>query len=175
MKTPILETDRLTLRPFETGDAQTVFDCWESDPEVAKYMLWTSHDDLNRTKEWIQFEVGQIDRDDWYRFAVVLKETGNLIGTGLIYRAQAGEAWHIGYNLGRKYWGRGYATEAMRRIIQFAKEELGIREITAGHAKENTASENVLTKLGFVYERDIPYECNGGTVMREGKLHKLYL
>lgn len=173
MITPSLETDRLLLRPFEADDAQEVFDCWECDPEVAKYMLWTSHNDINRTKEWIKFEVGQIDREDWYRFAIVLKETGKLIGTGLIYYSQEGKAWHIGYNLGRIYWKKGYITEAMAKIIQFAKDELKIKEILAGHAKENTESENVLRKLGFLYERDIPYECNNGTVMREGKLHRL--
>ena len=63
MKTPNLETDRLLLRPFETDDAQAVFECQENDPEVAKYMLWTSHNDINRTKEWIKFEVGQIEND----------------------------------------------------------------------------------------------------------------
>ena len=60
MKTLNLETDRLSLRTFETDDAQEVFECWESDLEVTKYMLWTSHNDINRTKEWIKFEVGQI-------------------------------------------------------------------------------------------------------------------
>ncbi|WP_242865991.1 GNAT family N-acetyltransferase [Desnuesiella massiliensis] len=39
MKTPILETDRLLLRPFYMEDAQAVFDCWESDPDVSKYMF----------------------------------------------------------------------------------------------------------------------------------------
>ncbi|SFN87512.1 ribosomal-protein-alanine N-acetyltransferase [Anaerocolumna aminovalerica] len=43
MKTPILETERLILRPFCLDDAKNVFDCWESDPDVAKYMFWTSH------------------------------------------------------------------------------------------------------------------------------------
>ncbi len=43
MKTPILETERLKLRPFCLDDAKNVFDCWESDSNVAKYMFWTSH------------------------------------------------------------------------------------------------------------------------------------
>ena len=50
MKTPVLETKRLVLRPFKTEDAQAVFDTWESDPEVAKYMFWTSHNDIEQTK-----------------------------------------------------------------------------------------------------------------------------
>lgn len=53
--------------------------------------------------------------------------------------------------------------------------DLSYEEIISSHAKENIASENVMRKLGFQYEKDIPYECNNGTVMREGKLHRLYL
>lgn len=173
MKTPVLETDRLLLRPFKEDDAETVFDCWESDPEVSKYMLWTSHNDRNRTKEWIIKELGKIDKDDWYRFALILKATGELIGTGLIYFDEEGSVWDIAYNLGRNYWGKGYTTEAMKKIIQFGKEELEVKEIIAAHANENTASENVIKKLGFQYEKDIPYECNGGTVMRKGKFYRL--
>ena len=85
MNTPILETDRLSLRPFREDDAECVFECWESDPVVAKYMFWTSHNDIEKTKEWIIFELGQIEKPDWYRFAIILKDTNELIGTALIY------------------------------------------------------------------------------------------
>lgn len=81
METPILETERLIMRTFKMDDAREVFECWESDPAVAKYMFWTSHNNLEKTREWISFELGQIEKEDWYRFALVLKETNELIGT----------------------------------------------------------------------------------------------
>ena len=168
MNTPVLETKRLLLRPFSTEDARSVFECWESDPEVAKYMFWTSHNDIEKTKEWLSFEIGQIAKDDWYRFAIELKNTGELIGTALIYYEPEVECWEIGYNLGRKYWGFGYATEAAAEIISFAKETLKISEIVGRYAKENPASGNVMRKLGFCYEKDIPYECNDKSVLRDG-------
>ena len=168
MRTITMETERLIMRPFKHDDAKEVFECWESDPEVAKYMFWTSHNDLNKTKEWIAFELGQIDKDDWYRFALVLKDTGELIGTTLIYFEDEVNCWEIGYNLGRKYWGKGYTTEAVRKLIEFAKEELGITEIVGRYAKENPKSGKVMEKVGFKYEKDISYECNDGTVIREG-------
>ena len=168
MKTPILETERLLLRPFKSSDAKAVFDCWESDPDVAKYMFWSSHNDIEKTKEWIDFEIGQIDKDDWYRFALVLKDTGELIGTGLIYYEDEVSCWEIGYNLGKKYWDKGYTTEAMKRVIEFATEELKLSQIVGRYAKENPASGRVMSKLGFKYEKDIPYECNNGAVKREG-------
>lgn len=174
MTTPILETERLILRPFTDSDVQDVFDCWESDPDVARYMFWTSHNDIEKTKEWIAFEIGQIEKDDWYRFALVLKENNELIGTALVYYEEEVQCWEIGYNLGKKYWGKGYTTEAVKRVIEFA-EELGITEIVGRYAKENPASGKVMEKLGFQYEKDIPYECNNGTVMREGVQCRLIL
>lgn len=175
MKTPTLETDRLLLRPFTYEDSEDVFTCWESDPDVAKYMFWTSHNDIGKTKEWISFEIGQIEEDDWYRFALVLKETNELIGTGLIYFEEEVDSWEIGYNLGKKYWGKGYTTEAMKQIISFAQEELGITEIVGRYAKENPDSGNVMEKLGFRFEKEITYDCNNGTVLREGIQCRLVL
>jgi len=168
MKTPILETERLLLRPFQKEDAEDVFVGWESDPDVARYMFWTSHHDIEKTRQWLVFETEQIEKDDWYRFALVLKETKELIGTVLIYYEEEVQCWEIGYNLGKKYWGKGYATEAVERMISFAVEELQISEIVGRYAKENPASGRVMEKLGFQYEKEIPYECNDGAIMREG-------
>lgn len=168
MNTPVLETERLLLRPFRKEDAEEVFVCWERDPDVAKYMFWTSHNDIEKTKEWIAIEIGQIEKEDWYRFAIELKETGELIGTALIYYEEEVVCWEIGYNLGKRYWGKGYTTEAMRKVMDFAVTSLGITEIVGRYAKENPASGNVMKKLGFEYEKDIPYECNDGAVKREG-------
>ena len=175
MKTPILHTERLDLRPFTVEDAQDVFECWESDPDVAKYMFWCSHNDIEKTKNWVRKEQDKIDDPKWYRFALVLRENGALIGTGLIYFEDEVECWEIAYNLGKAYWGNGYVTEAMREIIAFAHDELGINEIVGRYAKENPGSGNVLKKLGFQYEKDIPYECNRGSVLREGIQCRLYL
>ena len=175
MNTPILETQRLILRPFQTEDAVSVFECWESDPDVAKYMFWTSHNDIEKTREWIAFEIGQIEKDDWYRFALVLKDTNELIGTALIYYEEEVECWEVGYNLGKKYWGKGYTTEAVAEVINFAKKQLKIPQIVGRYAKENPASGRVMSKLGFQYERDIPYECNDGAIRREGIQCRLVL
>ncbi|MCB2357185.1 GNAT family N-acetyltransferase [Clostridium estertheticum] len=175
MKTPTLETDRLILRPFCMEDAQEVFECWESDPEVAKYMFWTSHNDINKTVNWVKKELSKIDSDDWYRWAILSKETGNLLGTGLIYVEEEYGKFEMAYNFGKKAWGFGYTTEAMQEVIKVAKEELGIKEIMGRHAKENHISGKILKKLGFAYIKDIPYECNRGGNIYEGKEYILKL
>lgn len=175
MKTPILETDRLILRPFCIEDVQEVFECWESDPEVAKYMFWDSHNDINKTINWVKKELSKIDSDDWYRWAILLKETGELIGTGLIYYEEEYGKFEIAYNLGQKAWGFGYATEAMQEVIIFAKSKLEIKEIMGRHAKENSASGKIMNKLGFTFIKDIPYECNRGKNLYEGREYILKL
>jgi len=175
MKTPILETDRLILRPFCMEDAQEVFECWESDPAVAKYMFWTSHNDINKTIGWVKKEISKIDADDWYRWAILSKQTGELLGTGLIYVEEEYGEFEIAYNFGKKAWGFGYTTEAIQKVIKFAKEELNIKEIMGRHAKENPASGKILEKLGFIYIKDIPYECNLGKNLYEGKEYILKL
>lgn len=48
-------------------------------------MFWTSHNDIEKTREWIAFELGQIEKQYWYRFAIVLKDINTLIGTALVY------------------------------------------------------------------------------------------
>ena len=175
MITPTLHTKRLLLRPFCKDDAQEVLDSWECDPDVAKYMFWTSHSDISKTIEWLAFEIDKINSDDWYRWAFVSKESGKLLGTGLIYFDEEYRKFEIGYNLGKQAWGYGYTTEAMTEIIKFVEDELGIKEIVGRHAKENPASENVMKKLGFQYVKDIPYECNAGTKIYEGKEYILIL
>lgn len=129
-------------------------------------MFWTSHNSIEKTRKWILFELEQIKRDDWYRFAVVLKNSGVLIGTVLIYREAS--SWEIAYNFGKSYCGKGYATEAARAVVDLAVNRLHISEIRGRYAVENHNSGNVLKKLGFKYEKDIPYECNNGAVMRRG-------
>lgn len=56
----------------------------------------------------------------------------------------------------------------MKKVIEFAVEEFGLSQIVGRYAKENPASGNMMKKLGFQYEKDIPYECNEGMVKREG-------
>lgn len=168
MNTPILETDRLILRPFCPEDAQEVFDCWESDPEVAKYMFWSSHNDIQKTKEWLSFEIDRISSERWFRWAVVLKADNVLIGTGLVYFDEEYGLFEVGYNFGRSYWGQGYASEAMREIIRYVKDVLKVKELVGRYAKENIASGKVMEKLGFRYCRDISYEANEGKHRYEG-------
>ncbi len=157
MKTPILETNRLILRPLKLEDAETIFQNWTSDPEVAKFMRWNTHENVTVTKEWIQSEVDCIENDTVYNFGFVLKDTGELIGSGGLVLIEEKGIFELGYNLMKKYWGQGLATEASEEIVKFGIQELKQTQFFCCHAKNNPASGRVMEKVGFKYQDDSIY------------------
>ena len=85
---------------------------------------------------------------------IVLKETGALIGSGGLIWEEGCQLYQVGYGIMKTHWNRGYTTEAMRAVLGFAAQNLGIKRVVGGHAKRNLASARVIEKLGFVYDRD---------------------
>lgn len=57
MKTPILETKRLLLRPLSVKDAEAAFENWTSDPDIAKFMRWELHENISETREWLAYNI----------------------------------------------------------------------------------------------------------------------
>ena len=170
MITPKLETDRLILREIHSNDAEIVFNCWMQDENVSRYMWWKASDDINEAISFVEFELGNVENDKWNRWIIVLKGTNEIIGTCLLFFNDEEKHWDISYNLGKIFWGKGYATEAMSIVIKYAVEEMNIREISTMYAIENQASGHVLQKLGFQCIKEVPYECNGGDIVTTGKL-----
>lgn len=168
MKTPILETNRLILRPIQKEDVEDIFNCWMRDEKVSQYMCWKASDDIEEARGFVQFELEQLESDKWFRWIILDKETGNIIGTCLVFFNDEENHWDVSYNLGRAYWSKGYTTEAMREVMHFAENVLNMTECVTSYAKVNKASANVLHKLGFVDEKEIPYECNGGDIVTVG-------
>ena len=78
MRTPILETERIILRPLSVNDAETIYRNWTSDEEVAKFMIWTTHSSVEVTKEWLKVEEQNIELDSNYTWGFVLKSNGEL-------------------------------------------------------------------------------------------------
>lgn len=170
MRTGKLETERLLLREISAADVNDIWNCWMRDEEVSRYMWWKACDDIAAAEEFVNFELDQVDSEDWYRWIITLKETEKIIGTCLVFvnRDKAVPHWDISYNLGRAYWGKGYTTEAMKAVMAFASGRLGMNECITSYAKANKVSENVLRKLGFKDISEISYECGGGDIITDG-------
>lgn len=171
--TPVIETERVILRPVRDDDAEEIFDCWMRDEDVSRYMCWKASDDIGEAKRFVAFERDNRNNEQWYRWIIEDKSSGSIRGTCLIFYNPDESSWDISYNLGKKYWGFGYTTEAMKAVMQYAKTTLKVRECIAIHAVENPASGKVIRNLGFVYEKDVPYECSGGEIQTTGKYYRL--
>ena len=115
-----LETKRLLLRPFEAADAEEMYTCWASDPQVTEYLTWNTHANADVTREVLRGWEAEYEKPERLNFAIVLKRTGALIGgidvCGYLGGVQGTPV--IGYVLGREYWNRGYMTEACRRVLE---------------------------------------------------------
>ncbi|MCL2286265.1 MAG: GNAT family N-acetyltransferase [Firmicutes bacterium] len=156
MITPVLETERILLRPATVQDAEVIYTNWASDPEVAKYMRWSVHGSVGETFAWLATVEANMANDN-YDWLFVLKETGQAIGSGGIFYNKTHGMYELGYCLMKKYWGQGLATEAAQAILKFGIDELNLTSFFACHAKENPASGRILERLGFVYKGDGTY------------------
>lgn len=149
----ILKTERLILREFNESDWEATL-AYQSDPEYLRFYPWTQRTELD-VRAFIRMFI------DWSRenprkkhqVAIVLRESGELIGNGGI-RKQTADATiaELGYELDRRYWGQGYATEAARALVDYGFRELKLHRIWAHCIAENTASAHVLEKIGMNYE-----------------------
>ena len=156
----ILETKRLLLRPLTCSDVETAFYGWTGDSEVAKYVSWLPHHSIEETVAWVKeiewkpSTLDEIPFQENYIWGFVLKETGELFGSGGLIWEEDWKLYQVGYNIMKDFWNLGYTTEAMQAILKFAYQNLDIKKVAGGHAKENLASAKVIEKLGFVYDRD---------------------
>ncbi|MDR1905853.1 MAG: GNAT family N-acetyltransferase [Clostridiales bacterium] len=149
---PALETERLRLRPMELSDAADIFE-YASDEENVRDMLFDAHANIYDTINFLSGERIKYDNKACYDYAIILKDTGKLIGTGGVFEAdKLPHSANIGYILNKKYWGKGYATEAMTAVVNFCFNVLRVRRVEAWHIAENEKSGIVMKKLGMVYE-----------------------
>lgn len=150
-----IETDSLLLRGFERSDAKEFYLNCMSDQAVAKYVKGSHHKDMSETKRLIRILMkGRAKSNNIYAvFAIVEKRSGRLIGAiEAVYYDESIKRVAVGYKLGSKWWGKGYATEALRAMIAYLFEDSAVNRIEAIHDVENAASGRVMQKAGMVYE-----------------------
>ena len=157
-----LQTDRLTLRRLSFDDLYDYYERLGSDGEVSKYMLFEPHQDIGETLALIEEALVRYEEENFYRWGI--ENEDGLIGViELLHFDEESESCSFAYMLGKQWWGQGYATEAVKEIFRFAKEELGVKKITADHMAPNAASGAVMRKAGMVQVGVIPgkYEKHG--------------
>jgi len=149
---PVLETPRLFLRRLVPPDAEVIFRL-QQDPEVTRYIGRDPDPNLEASLQRIEVIDANIRETNGITWGLVLKETGELIGTAGLWRwVKLHRFVEIGYQLASAYWGRGLMTEALRPILHFGFEVMGVHRIEANTDPANLASARVLEKVGFKQE-----------------------
>lgn len=176
MLSPKLETERLILRRMKLEDAPIMFKNWTNDDDVSKYMRWSTHKDISDTEAWIKEEEKNYKRKDYYSWIIELKESKEPIGSvGAFLRVEENNRYEIGYGIGKKYWRKGYTTEAVKAIMDYLENTVEIKKFKCEHATLNPASGAVMQKVGFKYVKDATYENYDKTKKYDSKVYYLDL
>lgn len=153
-----IETERLILRPLKVSDAEHIFNTWASDTRVTKYMIYSTHKNVEDTIKWLESVAAKENDETILETGFQLKETGKLIGSGGAYYQPQYDRWSIGYNIAYDYWHQGYTTEAAKGIVDFLRKK-GIKRFIADHAIENIYSGKVMEKIGMKFDHLGVYAC----------------
>lgn len=162
-----IETERLLIRPFTEEDSEAMLEI-QSNFVMTKYTPdepWRSIEDAKEFIKLVFWLYGSEHHTFRHFFAVTEKESGKLIGFcgvgGIEYNRAENEVF---YSIHSAYWGRGYATEAGRAMLEYGFERLELLKVIGAVHTENVASIRVIEKIGLKrigVIKDLPKEFNG--------------
>ncbi|KPN94730.1 GNAT family N-acetyltransferase [Lysinibacillus sp. ZYM-1] len=149
---PSLNTDRLVLREITVNDAQAILDCF-SNPDVLRHYGQNPLTSLEQVRQIINNFSKNYDEKRGIKWGIELKGQEGLIGTiGFQEWSTEHKRAEISYALFPESWGKGYAREALNKVISFGFQEMKLLRIGAIVFTENDASNKLLTKIGFEKE-----------------------
>lgn len=147
---PLLDTARLRLRQFVASDLPG-FLAYRNDPEIARYQSWDTYSEAEGhafLSQQLQTAPGTPGA--WCQFALEHKATGRLLGDcALQVDAVEQRQGQIGFTLARENQGKGFATEAVARLLDYGFSELLLHRIIAITDSENTAAGSLLDRVGM--------------------------
>ncbi len=149
---PLLQTDRLLLRPFRREDQQALL-LLISEKEVAATTLRIPHPcTLRDVQDWLATHGQEYEKGETIRWAICLRPGDTLVGGISLFVNASFQSAELGYWIGKPYWGQGYASEAAKKVVDFGFDAAGLNRIEAHFMQENGASAKILEKLGMQYE-----------------------
>ena len=136
------ETERLIIRPLVPEDAEAAFR-WCGDPDVNTYMIYPLYHRVEDVRTWL--ESRDTDDPDNFDEGIVLKSTGELIGSGGMRYHPERNAWEIGYNIRKDQWGNGYVVEYLTALMDQIRKVRPVEAIDGIFAAENYKSRRVMS------------------------------
>ena len=152
-----LETERLLIRDNIKEDLFK-HHLLMSDPEVMYYIQDIQCYSLEDSQENLEFSLEESKKGKertCYFFAIIEKKSKSYVGSigfTVTEKNSKGGIGALGYFILKDYWHKGYTTEAVRKVIEVAFDEVGLHKITTGCIYENTYSEKIMIKCGFKKE-----------------------
>ena len=145
-----IQTERLILRKPCMEDALAIFEGYAQDPEVTRYLVWKPHRNIRDTEEFL-LACGQLWRTGKdFAYSITLKEDDKLIGMFGLHPMNL--KIEVGYALAHPYWGKGYMTEALCAVIDWAFTQPDIFRVQATCDVDNLGSARVMKKAGMERE-----------------------
>lgn len=159
----MIDTQRLQIDEFQLDDAQAL-SMYRSKEEVAYYQSW-NHYPLIKAKKRIEYckEHPLSNKIGNYQLAVRLKPEHTLIGDYFV-EVNNSQTVTVGYTFDSKYWSHGYATESLRALMQYLKEQYNFKLVLCYVYKDNARSIRLLENNGFeefersLFMQDIGYK-----------------
>lgn len=146
----LIKTKRLVLRRPRMSDADDIFDSYAADTEVTRYVTWRPYNDRSEVGSFLQSRLSRWDSSEEFSWAITRADEDRVIG--MIACRVREIAADIGYVMGRKFWNRGYTTEAADAIVKWAINLETAYRVWAVCDVENKASARVMEKVGMQRE-----------------------
>ena len=144
-----LETERLLMRPIKTGDRDEIF-AYRRDKEINQYQGW-----IPETLEDVDVFIGKISNqinvpESWFQFVIIEQASRKIVGDlGIHFIDPENKQVEIGCTLNMCFQNRGYATEAVKRVIDYLFNELKKHRITTSIDPGNINSIRLVERIGF--------------------------
>ena len=147
---PVLETDRLTMKPLNKYYLSQDYVDWMNDEEVNRYLESGGDYTLEKLNDYLE----EVERNPKYFWAIILKETNKHIGNIKIDPIDLNHLFgEYGIMIGeRTVWGKGIAEEVSKTILDFCFTSLDLKKINLGVKKNNLMAIRLYEKLGFTLE-----------------------
>ena len=150
--TPVLSTERLTLRRIVKSDAEALFAVF-SDPEVMRYWSTAPWPNITTAHEFVGADMAAHEAGRHLRLGIALKGQAELIGTCTVFSMnEACKRAELGYGMARAHWGRGHMHEALLAFVEYVFRTLALHRLEADIDPRNVASAKSLERLGFKKE-----------------------
>ena len=148
-----LESDRLIFRRFDYSDSEEMRVNWISDPKVQSLISEPTYATPGEVHELLDKWISSYEKPDYYRWAIVEKSSNNCIGQIAIFLVDNKNHFcEIEYILGSKFHRKGFATEAVKTILDFAFNKVDFHKVQVCHKEGNIASQGVIRNNNFTYE-----------------------